>query len=221
MNGPVYENRRYTRADAEAAGAAGDQARRAERAIRRAQGSEKVLGIGVASYVEVTAGRGGTEFGAVEVHDDGTATMYAGTLSHGQGHQTAYAMLVSDQTGIPVDKITLVDGDTDRVRTGGGTGGSRSLQLGGSAVHGATEVMVDKAKELAAKLLEADAADPAFRATVDLILHWKAAVMDRWAPRGRMLRTKIRAIADARAMACPVSSVYGPASAVVPAGSPF
>lgn len=113
----------------------------------------------VGRYGLRTAGRGGTEFGAVEVHDDGTATMFAGTLSHGQGHQTAYAMLVSDQTGISVDRIRLVDGDTDRVRTGGGTGGSRSLQLGGSAVHGATEVMVDKAKKLAATLLEADAAD--------------------------------------------------------------
>ena len=105
-----------------------------------------LLGIGVASYVEITAGGGSDEFGAVEVHDDGTATIYAGTQSHGQGHQTAYAMLVADQTGIPVEHITLVDGDTDRVRTGGGTGGSRSLQLGGSAVRGATEAMVTKAK---------------------------------------------------------------------------
>ena len=159
ITGPVYDTGQYTMALDRAAEVAGYEALRAEQAMRREQGSEKLLGIGVASYVEVTAGRGGTEFGAVEVHDDGTATMYAGTLSHGQGHQTAYAMLVSDQTGIPVDKITLVDGDTDRVRTGGGTGGSKSLQLGGSAVHGATEVMVFKAKELAAKLLEADAAD--------------------------------------------------------------
>ena len=70
----------------------------------------------------------------LEIHDDGSATMYCGTLSHGQGHQTTYAMLVSARTGIPVDRITLVDGDTDRVPQGGGTGGSRSLQLGGSAV---------------------------------------------------------------------------------------
>ena len=113
----------------------------------------------MAAYVEITAGGGADEFGALEVHADGSATVFAGTLSHGQGHQTAYAMLVSDQTGIPIDRITLVDGDTDRVRTGGGTGGSRSLQLGGSAVHGATEAMVTSAKELAARLLEADVAD--------------------------------------------------------------
>jgi carbon-monoxide dehydrogenase large subunit len=85
--------------------------------------------------------------------------VYAGTQSHGQGHQTAYAMLVSDQTGIPVDRITLVDGDTDRIRSGGGTGGSRSLQLGGSAVHGATSALVDRARQLAASLLEAAPAD--------------------------------------------------------------
>jgi carbon-monoxide dehydrogenase large subunit len=68
-------------------------------------------------------------------------------------------MLVSAQTGIPVDKITLVDGDTDRVPQGGGTGGSRSLQLGGSAVSEATKLVVDRAKSLAARLLEADEAD--------------------------------------------------------------
>ncbi len=132
---------------------------RAEQAERRANGDHRLLGIGVAAYVEITAGGGAEEFGAIEVHDDGSATIFAGTQSHGQGHQTAYAMLVADQTGIPVDRITLVDGDTDRVRTGGGTGGSRSLQLGGSAVRGATEAMVAKARQLAARLLEADVAD--------------------------------------------------------------
>ena len=157
--GPTYDTGRYAVALERAAEVADYHSLRAKQAERRARGDEMLLGIGVASYVEVTSGRGGTEFGAVEVHDDGSATMFAGTLSHGQGHQTAYAMLVSDQTGIPVDRITLVDGDTDRVRTGGGTGGSRSLQLAGSAVHGAAEVMVDKAKQLAARFLEADVAD--------------------------------------------------------------
>ncbi|RAG32986.1 xanthine dehydrogenase family protein molybdopterin-binding subunit, partial [Burkholderia multivorans] len=89
------------------------------------------------------------------VHDDGSATVRAGTFSHGQGHQTAFAMILSDQTGIPVDRITLVDGDTALVPKGGGTGGSRSLQLGGSAVFRATEALVEKARRLAARLLEA------------------------------------------------------------------
>ena len=99
------------------------------------------------------------EFGAVEVHEDGSATVRAGTSAHGQGHQTSFAMLVNDQTGIPIDRIRLVDGDTDLVPRGGGTGGSRSLQLGGSAVRQATELLVERAKRLAAHLLEADAAD--------------------------------------------------------------
>ena len=100
-----------------------------------------------------------SEFAAVEVHDDGSATVRAGTFAHGQGHQTAFAMLVHDQTGIPIDRIRLVDGDTDLVPRGGGTGGSRSLQIGGSAVRQVTETLVEQAKRLAADLLEADVAD--------------------------------------------------------------
>jgi carbon-monoxide dehydrogenase large subunit len=85
--------------------------------------------------------------------------MKAGTSAHGQGHQTTFAMIVNSETGIPVERIRLVQSDTDLVRTGGGTGGSRSLQLGGSAVLNATKAMVDKAKRLAAHLLEASVDD--------------------------------------------------------------
>jgi aerobic carbon-monoxide dehydrogenase large subunit len=159
LTGNTYDSGRYQFPLDRAAEAVGYDDLRGEQARRREAGDERLLGIGVAAYVEITAGGGADEFGAIEVHDDGTATIYAGTQSHGQGHQTAYAMLVADQTGIPVEKITLVDGDTDRVRTGGGTGGSRSLQLGGSAIRGATEAMVAKAKQLAARMLEADEAD--------------------------------------------------------------
>lgn len=132
---------------------------RAEQRRRREGGDRHLLGIGVSCYVEVTAGGSGSEFASVEVHLDGSATVYAGTAAHGQGHRTSYAMVVSDLTGIPVQRIALVDGDTDRVPTGSGTGGSRSLQLGGSAVKGATEVLVDQARRLAARHLEADVDD--------------------------------------------------------------
>jgi carbon-monoxide dehydrogenase large subunit len=160
LTGNVYDTGNYTLPLRTAADLIGYRERRADQAARRERGDGKLLGIGVAAYVEITAGGGGAaEFGKVEVHDDGSATVYAGTSSHGQGHQTAFAMLVSAQTGIAVDQIRLVDGDTDRVPQGGGTGGSRSLQLGGSAVHRATEVLVQKARELAATLLEADVAD--------------------------------------------------------------
>jgi len=159
ITGNTYDSGRYLVPLERVAELVGYDDLRAEQAARRERGDDVLLGIGVAAYVEITAGGGADEFGAVEVHADGSATIYAGTQSHGQGHQTAYAMLVADQTGIPVERITLVDGDTDLVRTGGGTGGSRSLQLGGSAVRGATEAMVTKAKELAARTLEADVAD--------------------------------------------------------------
>lgn len=159
LTGVSYDSGRYMLPLRTAADAVGYEALRAEQAERRARGDRSLLGIGVAAYVEITAGGGSTEFGSVEVHEDGSATVYAGTSAHGQGHQTSFAMLVSAQTGIPVDRITLVDGDTDRVPSGGGTGGSRSLQLGGSAVHRATEILVERARRAAASMLEADEAD--------------------------------------------------------------
>jgi carbon-monoxide dehydrogenase large subunit len=159
LTGVTYDSGAYATPLREAARLAGYDDLRAEQAARRARGDRHLLGIGVAAYVEITAGGGTSEYGAVEVHTDGTVSIMAGTSAHGQGHQTAFAMLVSDLTGIPVDRIRLVAVDTDLVRSGGGTGGSRSLQLGGSAVLKATEAMVDKAKRLAAHLLEADVAD--------------------------------------------------------------
>jgi carbon-monoxide dehydrogenase large subunit len=159
ITGNEYDTGRYRLPLHTAAEAIDYDALRRDQQARRERGDTIQLGIGVATYVEITAGGGSGEFGKVEVAPDGSATVYCGTFSHGQGHQTAYAMIVSDQTGIPVDRIALVDGDTDRVKSGGGTGGSRSLQLGGSAVQLATEAMVARAKQLAATVLEADVAD--------------------------------------------------------------
>ncbi|MDP9465032.1 MAG: xanthine dehydrogenase family protein molybdopterin-binding subunit [Actinomycetota bacterium] len=159
LTGITYDSGAYsTPLDAAARLAGYDELRR-QQVARRASGDRTLLGIGVSTYVEITAGGGTSEYGAVQVHDDGSATVMAGTSAHGQGHQTAFAMIVSAQTGIPIDRVRLIAVDTDLVRSGGGTGGSRSLQLGGSAVHRATESLVDKAKHLAAHLLEADVAD--------------------------------------------------------------
>ena len=159
LTGITYDSGAYaTPLDAVARWAGYDELRR-EQAARRASGDRKLLGIGVSAYVEITAGGNTSEYGAVQVHDDGTVSVLAGTSAHGQGHQTSFAMIVSDQTGIPIDRIRLIPVDTDVVRSGGGTGGSRSLQLGGSAVMRATESLVDKAKHLAAHMLEADVGD--------------------------------------------------------------
>ncbi|MDQ1436587.1 MAG: aerobic carbon-monoxide dehydrogenase large subunit [Acidimicrobiaceae bacterium] len=139
---------------------------RAEQARRRAQGqadnagiTATLMGIGVSTYVEITAVGGGTEFGAVEVKPDGKALVRAGTSSHGQGHATSYAMLVSDRLGIPMDDIEFVQSDTDLIPYGEGTSGSRSMQQGGVAVAQAATQLVDKARQLAGDLLEADVAD--------------------------------------------------------------
>jgi len=130
--------------------AAGYEDLRAEQAKRRASGEEVQLGIGLSCYVEIT-GAGGEAGGAkenatVEVHPDGSATILTGTSPHGQGHQTVWAMLASEELGIPVDRITLKWGDTDLIPEGGGTGGSRSLQQGGAAVQQASRDLLDVAE---------------------------------------------------------------------------
>ncbi|MBW8826133.1 MAG: xanthine dehydrogenase family protein, partial [Acidobacteria bacterium] len=131
---------------------------RAEQARRRAAGDRRQLGIGLAAYVEVT-GFGGSEVAKIEVKPDGGAVVYTGTSPHGQGHHTSWAMIASDRLGIPIDKIEFVYGDTDLVPVGGGTGGSRSLQLGGSAVHETAGLVIEEAKQRAAKQLEANPDD--------------------------------------------------------------
>jgi aerobic carbon-monoxide dehydrogenase large subunit len=140
---------------------------RAEQARRRESGSRRALGIGLASYVEITAGGGAQEWGSVTVHEDGTATVSVGTSGHGQGHPTSFGMLVNDKLGIPLESIRFVQSDTAVVPRGGGTGGSRSLQLGGSAVYAAAGAVLEQARELAAELLEASPGDITVTATGD------------------------------------------------------
>ncbi len=130
-----------------------------QQAERRASASAVQLGIGISAYVEITAGGMSTEFGSVEVHEDGTATVMCGTSSHGQGHATAFGMIVSNKLGIDLEKINFIQSDTAIVPRGSGTGGSRSLQVGGSAVANAADGVLERAKQIAATHLEADPAD--------------------------------------------------------------
>lgn len=157
--GAKYDSGEYEAALDKALEAAGYQNLRAEQAKRRAAGDVLQLGIGLASYVETTNPMGSGDYGSVEITDNGGAIIRTGSSSHGQGHHTAWAMLVSDATGIPFEKIEFRFGDTDDIIRGGGTGGSRSLQVGGSAVKLATDAVIEKAKQRAADLLEAAVED--------------------------------------------------------------
>jgi carbon-monoxide dehydrogenase large subunit len=158
--GTTYDIGDYERALDLALEASGYEQLRSEQAARRASGDPRALGIGVSIYVEVTAGpTAGGEHGRVVVNPDGTATVYTGTSPHGQGHVTSWSMIVSDRLGIPMDDIDVIHGDTDLVPNGVGTFGSRSLQLGGTAVHEAAGQVLDLARTLAGELLEANPDD--------------------------------------------------------------
>jgi aerobic carbon-monoxide dehydrogenase large subunit len=139
--------------------AAGYDRLREEQAQRRCSESPKQLGIGISTYVEITNGVGESEFGAVEITTDGGAIVRTGSFSHGQGHETTFAQIASARLGIPVEKITVLKGDTDRVPRGTGTYGSKSTQIGGVAASQASQQVVERAKELAAEELEASPED--------------------------------------------------------------
>lgn len=157
--GAKYDSGEYEKSLDAALAAAGYAELRAEQRRRRETGDPVQLGIGVSTYVETTNPMGSGEFGAVEITADGGAIVRTGSSPHGQGHHTSWAMIVSHITGIPVDRIEFRFGDTSDVARGGGTGGSRSLQVGGTAAGLAAEAVVERARQVAASLLEAATED--------------------------------------------------------------
>lgn len=135
---------------------AGHAARKAEAASRG-----KLSGIGICYYIESTMGDP-TEHAKVEFGDDGLVSVYVGTQSNGQGHETAYAQVLHQRLHVPFEKIRIVQGDTDRIRSGGGTGGSRSLTAQGTAINDASDVVIERGKAFAAQHFEAAVADITF-----------------------------------------------------------
>lgn len=121
----------------------------------------KLRGLGVACYVETTAAMT-TEMGGIRFNADGTVTIITGTLDYGQGHWSTFAQVLTEKLGIPFDKIKLVQGDSDQLVTGGGTGGSRSAMLSGTAIAQASDKVVEVGKNIAAQVLEASAGDIEF-----------------------------------------------------------
>ncbi|MFO0291814.1 MAG: xanthine dehydrogenase family protein molybdopterin-binding subunit [Rhodospirillales bacterium] len=152
------------------AGWAGFEARRAE-----AKKRGKLRGIGVSTYLEACgiapsniAGALGARAGlyeaaTVRVHPTGSVTILTGSHSHGQGHETTFAQLVSETLGIGIDQVDIVHGDTNKIPFGMGTYGSRSLAVGGTAIVKALDKVVNKAKRIAAHLLEASVNDIEFK----------------------------------------------------------
>ncbi len=169
----LYDTGNYEATLAEAvklADAAGFPARKAEAAKRG-----KLRGLGYACYIEACgiapsniagalgARAGLFEAGEVRVHPTGKVTVFTGSHSHGQGHETTFAQVVADRLGIPIDDVDIVHGDTSKILFGMGTYGSRSIAVGGTAIVKAVDKIVAKGKKIAAHLLEASDADIEFK----------------------------------------------------------
>jgi len=137
----------------------------AERRRAAAAGGE-LLGLGIATYIEACAGGGG-EAATVKIRPDGTALLLIGTQTNGQGHQTAYQQILADRLGLPLEAIEVVQGDSDRIATGGGTGGSRSIPVGGAAVAAVAGRVIETARARAADLLETAVVDVDFSVEAD------------------------------------------------------
>jgi len=120
-------------------------------------------GFGVGCYLEVTAG-GGKELGSIHFEEGDTVTIIAGSMDFGTGHATTYAQIVSDKLGIPFDRIRLVEGDSDRMSYGGGSGGSRSVMFTGTALVETAALVIEKGKQVASHVLEASVSEIDFKA---------------------------------------------------------
>jgi carbon-monoxide dehydrogenase large subunit len=157
--GARYDSGDYPGAMDRVLEAAGYEALRAEQARRRERGDVRQLGLGLSVYVEVTGF--GSEFGEVVVEPSGRIVARTGVSPHGQGHETAFAELVAATLGVGADQVAVVHSDTAALPRGDGTMGSRSLQVGGSAVAEAAGRVLELARALAAHLLEAPVEDVA------------------------------------------------------------
>ncbi len=171
-----YDSGDYTAtldAALKAADHAGFEARRKE-----AAGRGKLRGIGVSTYLEACgiapsavvgslgARAGLYECANIRVHPTGSVTVFTGSHSHGQGHETTFAQLVHEQLGVPMDQVEIVHGDTDKIPFGMGTYGSRSLAVGGSAMVKAMDKIIAKGRKIAAHLMEASVEDVEFKSGV-------------------------------------------------------
>jgi aerobic carbon-monoxide dehydrogenase large subunit len=129
--------------------------------LRESRKAGKLRGRGIGCYLEVTAPPS-NEMGGIHFEEDGTVTIVTGTLDYGQGHWTPFAQVLTSRLGVPFDKIRLVQGDSDRLIAGGGTGGSKSIMASGAAIVEASALVIEKGKAIAAHVLEAGVGDIEF-----------------------------------------------------------
>jgi aerobic carbon-monoxide dehydrogenase large subunit len=132
---------------------------------RRRESKKRGLlrGLGIGCYLEVTAAPG-KELGAIHFEADGTVTVITGTLDFGMGHATTYAQILTDLLGVPFDSIRMIEGDSDRMAFGGGSGGSRSVMFVGSALSESAAIVIERGKQIASHVLEASVSDIEFKA---------------------------------------------------------
>ncbi len=156
-SGVTYDSGEYAKALDALLELADYQGLRAQQQAERARGERTLMGIGIASFTEPSAS--GWESGQVRIEPSGRVSAATGSSSHGQGHETSFAQILSDQLGIPFDHIVIRHGDTAKTPPGVGTFGSRSTVLGGTALIRASEQVVAKARRIAAGLLEANPDD--------------------------------------------------------------
>lgn len=157
--GEVYDSGEFAKVMEACVAKADWQGAAKRKAEAKARG--RLRGIGMCYYIESTMGDP-TEHAGVRFEDDGTVSLLVGTQSNGQGHETAYAQVLHSRLGVPFDQIRIVQGDTARVKAGGGTGGSRSLTAEWTAMNAASDKVVEKGKAYAAQLFEAARADITF-----------------------------------------------------------
>ena len=128
----------------------------------RARSASALRGIGVGCYLEVTA-PANKEMGGISFDADGGVTIRTGTLDYGQGHASPFAQVLSEKLGVPFEKVRILQGDSDELIAGGGTGGSRSMMNSGQAIVEAAAKVVEQGKQIASHALEASAGDIEFK----------------------------------------------------------
>jgi len=160
-NGTTYDSGDFTNLLNQALALADWNGFAARKGESRARG--RLRGRGISDYLELT-GPPGREMGGIRFEPDGTVTIITGTLDYGQGHATPFAQVLSARLGIPFERIRLLQGDSDELIAGGGTGGSKSMMTSGTAIVAASDKVIETGKQIAAHVLEAAVADIEFSA---------------------------------------------------------